>query len=608
MKETDRGKYSLLQNTGFMISTAWRVCKSVLFFVALLALLTAAQAAMELFLAPVILKKVEAQAPFGELAATILLFGASQFLLSGTEAYLRQNALFGRIAVRQDLIRQIGNKAAGTSYPNTLKADFLNFQEKSYQACYDNTSPGEAFWSGLTDLLANGLSFSVWLVLLSGLSPLLMWVIVGTSVAGSVLGKFVNQWGWRHREEEAACHKEMDYVCRMATGRAYAKDVRIFGLRSWLEQVWDRAFHCYQSFLGKREMVYSWMNLGELFLTVLRSGATFFYLLKLFFEQGLSVADFLLYFTAAVSFTRWVTGILEQTSLLYRQSLELSVIREFLEWPEPFLFEQGKPLFVERDRPYEIRLDQVSFAYEGAETDTISHINLTISPGEKLAVVGLNGAGKTTLVKVICGFLDPTEGAVLLNGEDIRQYNRRDYYRLFSAIFQDFSILEASVTENVAQSVEQIDLKRVRECIRLSGLTEKIQTLPDGLNTKLGRLVYEDGVELSGGQTQRLMLARALYKNGPVIVLDEPTAALDPIAEHDMYLKYSQMTQGRTSVFISHRLASTQFCDRILFLEQGRIAEEGSHKQLLDQKGRYARLFEIQSQYYQEKGEEYGQE
>ena len=260
------------------------------------------------------------------------------------------------------------------------------------------------------------------------------------------------------------------------------------------------------------------------------------------------------------------------------------------------------------NQSYEICLDHVSFAYEGAERNTISHINLTISPGEKLAVVGLNGAGKTTLIKLICGFLDPTEGAVLLNGKDIRQYNRRDYYRLFSAIFQDFSILEASVAENVAQSIDAIDLKRVRECIRLSGLTQKVETLPDGLNTKLGRLVYEDGVELSGGQTQRVMLARALYKNAPVLVLDEPTAALDPIAEYDMYLKYSQMTHGRTSVFISHRLASTQFCDRILFLEQGRIVEEGSHKQLLDQKGHYARLFELQSRYYQEKGEEYGQE
>ena len=255
---------------------------------------------------------------------------------------------------------------------------------------------------------------------------------------------------------------------------------------------------------------------------------------------------------------------------------------------------------------YALLAENISHSFAGQQI--LDKVTLHVESGEIFGLLGPSGAGKTTLIKLICGFLDPTEGAVLLNGKDIRQYNRRDYYRLFSAIFQDFSILEASVAENVAQSIDAIDLKRVRECIRLSGLTQKVETLPDGLNTKLGRLVYEDGVELSGGQTQRVMLARALYKNAPVLVLDEPTAALDPIAEYDMYLKYSQMTHGRTSVFISHRLASTQFCDRILFLEQGRIVEEGSHKQLLDQKGHYARLFELQSRYYQEKGEEYGQE
>ena len=341
-------------------------------------------------------------------------------------------------------------------------------------------------------------------------------------------------------------------------------------------------------------------------MTLVRSGAVFASLIYQTFEEGLSVSQFFLYVTAANSFTLWVTGILDHFSRLHRQSLDLSVIREYLEWPEPFLLEQGKPLVQEAGKAYELRLKNVSFSYPGSGKDTISHMNLVVSPGEKLAVVGLNGAGKTTLVKLLCGFLDPSEGVVLLNGQDIRQYNRRDYYRLFSAVFQDFSVLEASVAENVAQKVDGIDLKRVEESITLAGLEEKAGSLPYGLDTKIGRQVYEEGVELSGGQTQRLMLARALYKQAPVILLDEPTAALDPIAENDIYLKYSQMAEGRTSVFISHRLASTQFCDRILFLEHGQIVEEGTHRQLLERKGRYASLFEIQSRYYRERGEEYG--
>lgn len=253
--------------------------------------------------------------------------------------------------------------------------------------------------------------------------------------------------------------------------------------------------------------------------------------------------------------------------------------------------------------PYELRLEGVSYRYPGAEKDTIHKLDLTVRPGENLAIVGLNGAGKTTLVKLLCGFLDPTEGRVLLNGQDIRPYNRRDYYKLFAAVFQDFSVLSATVAENVAQCRTGIDEARVWHCLDEAGLTEKVQSLPKQLETQIGREVYEDGVELSGGQTQRLMLARALYKDAPVLVLDEPTAALDPIAENDIYQKYNEMTAGKTSLFISHRLASTRFCDRILYLKDGRVAEEGTHEELLKRGGGYADLFEVQSQYYREENE-----
>lgn len=608
MTENNTPKYRLYQNTGFMVSTAWRVRRSVIFLVMLLAVLAAANTAAQLFAAPMILRKVETLAPLPELLTVIGVFGAGLPVLSGLEAYVRQNALFGRIAVRQDIVLQLEHKAARTSYPNTMRADFQSFQEKSYRACYDNRSAAEGFWNTLTELLSNGLSFLLWVVLLSGLNPLLLCVIGITCGAGYGLGRVVGGWGWRHRRKEGECHRKMAYIRRAATGRLYAKDIRIFGLRPWLEQVWDNGFFQYRKFLGQRARVYMGGDFGEAALAFARGGVIFSYLLWLTQKEGMGVSEFFLYFTAANGFTVWITGILDNLSLLHRQSLELSVIREFLEWPEEFAFEEGKPLAKEAGKGYELRLEQVSFSYPGSEKETISGMNLTISPGEKVAVVGLNGAGKTTLIKLICGFLDPTEGRVLLNGEDIRQYNRRDYYELFSAVFQDFSVLEANVVENVAQRVDEIDMDRVRACVDMACLTERVETLPQGLFTKIGRQVYKDGVELSGGQTQRLMLARALYKDGPILVLDEPTAALDPITENDIYLRYSRMTEGKTSLFISHRLASTRFCGRILFLDQGRIAEEGTHEELMARQGLYAGLFEIQSKYYREKGEEDGQD
>jgi ATP-binding cassette subfamily B protein len=205
---------------------------------------------------------------------------------------------------------------------------------------------------------------------------------------------------------------------------------------------------------------------------------------------------------------------------------------------------------------------------------------------------------------LICGFYDPTEGEVLLNGQNIQKYNRRDYYRHFSAVFQDFSLLTATIAENIAQDFEKVDMEKARGCAVKAGIAEKIDKLPNGYDTHLGRYVYEDAIELSGGETQRLMLARALYKDAPIIVLDEPTAALDPIAESDMYNKYNEFTGGRTAVYISHRLASTRFCDRIILIDGNRIAEEGTHATLMAAGGKYAGLFEIQSRYYREGVEE----
>jgi len=579
------------QNTGFMLGIAWKHDKSVIFLCIALAMATAGVTITELLIAPMILQKVETMAPLGQLVTSILGFSVVLMILSGLKAYLTENTLFGRVGLRTKFMMMISRKDAQTSFSNILDTDFLQMEDKAMRACSSNREATEAIWTTWTDILTNVLGFVVYLALLSNLNQGLILVVLATTIIGYFVNKRINEWGYRHREEEIQYNKKMNYAYHTSVDRAFAKDIRIFGLRTWVEDVWNSAYSLYRAFLEKREKIYLWTNVIDLMLAFVRNGIAYAYLIGLTLNQGLPVSQFLLYFNAVSGFTQWVTGILDQFSILHKQSLDLSTVRELLEWPEQFRFEDGEPLAKDLDKEYEIKLEDVSFRYPKAEKDTISHINLTIHPGEKLAIVGLNGAGKTTLVKLVCGFLDPTQGRVLLNGEDIRKYNRRDYYKLFEAVFQDFSVLEASVAENVAQRVEDIDIPKVWSCLEEAGLTEKVRSLPKQLDTKIGRRVFEDGVELSGGQTQRLMLARALYKDAPLLVLDEPTAALDPIAENDIYMKYSEMTHGRTSLFISHRLASTRFCDRILFMEHGKIAEEGTHDQLLKLGGGYANLF-----------------
>lgn len=598
-KKAPKPKYNLWQNTGFMLRTSRKYAKSVFPLCIVLALLSAGKSVAELLIAPAILNKIELSASLGSVVFTIAAFALVLMLLSGLRSYVDTNALFGRIAVRsQGIYLSISRKYAETSYPNLLNTDFLALGEKASAACAGNSESSEAIWTTLTDLMTSCIGFIVYLALLTNLNLWLAALVAATTAVSYFASKRINEWGYLHRSEELELTKRIEYANKTATSREFAKDIRMFGLRGWLEDLWGSTMRLYSAFCAKRERKYIWANIIDIVLTFLRNGIAYAFLIGITVKNGLPASQFLLYFAALSGFAQWVVEILDKLSVMHKQSLDISTIREFLDWDEPFDLNGGERIAFEPNKQYEIRLDDVSFRYPKADKDTLSHINLTVHPGEKLAIVGLNGAGKTTLVKLVCGFLDPTEGRILLNGEDIRKFNRNDYYALFSAVFQEFSVLDVTVKENVAQCVDGIDETRVWQCIDKAGLTEKIQSLPKGIETHLGRRVFKDGVEFSGGQTQRLMLARALYKNAPILVLDEPTAALDPIAENDIYQKYNDMTHGRTSFFISHRLASTRFCDRIIFVDGGKIAEEGTHDELLKNGGGYAYLFEVQSKYY----------
>lgn len=598
-KKAPKPKYNLWQNTGFMLRTSRKYAKSVFPLCIVLALLSAGKSVAELLIAPAILNKIELSASLGSVVFTIAAFALVLMLLSGLRSYVDTNALFGRIAVRsQGIYLSISRKYAKTSYPNLLNTDFLALGEKASAACSANSEASEAIWTTLTDLMTSCIGFIVYLALLTNLNLWLAALVAATTAVSYFASKRINEWGYLHRSEELELTKKIEYANKTATSREFAKDIRMFGLRGWLEDLWGSTMRLYSAFCAKRERKYIWANIIDIVLTFLRNGIAYAFLIGITVKNGLPASQFLLYFAALSGFAQWVVEILDKLSVMHKQSLDISTIREFLDWDEPFDLNGGERIAFEPNKQYEIRLDNVSFRYPKADKDTLSHINLTVHPGEKLAIVGLNGAGKTTLVKLVCGFLDPTEGRILLNGEDIRKFNRNDYYALFSAVFQEFSVLDVTVKENVAQCVDGIDETRVWQCIDKAGLTEKIQSLPKGIETHLGRRVFKDGVEFSGGQTQRLMLARALYKNAPILVLDEPTAALDPIAENDIYQKYNDMTHGRTSFFISHRLASTRFCDRIIFVDGGKIAEEGTHDELLKNGGGYAYLFEVQSKYY----------
>jgi len=597
--DMEKAKYNLWQNSLFMFGKAWQHDKTVLWSFVVLASLALGNSLLGLFITPSIIEAVEQRESLSQLVTTILLFVGALMLVGGARGYLNTRVLIPRLILRLRLSTLLFNKMLTTSYPNIEDQKMLKLYDRASRIVDGDGRPAQAVWITFTDLLTTLAGFVVYLIILRNLELWIIAIVLGTTVISFFFTRHINGWAFRNREEEGEYARQMNYIEGQASDYHLAKDLRIFGMEGWLKDVHNSALKLYKGFIARRERVYIWGNVIDIILTLLRNGVAYIYLIYMVIDGNLPASSFLLYFVAVGGLTEWVTGILSGFSTLHMQSLELSIYREYLDYPDPFELEGGIPLKPEM-KNYELRFKNVSFRHQAADEDVLKNINLTIPAGEKLAIVGLNGAGKTTLVKLLCGFYAPSDGEVLMNGQNIKQYNRRDYYRHFSAVFQEFSILATSILDNITQTYGEKVTEKVQKVADLAGIKNKIESLPQQYNTSVGREIYEDGIELSGGETQRLMLARALYKDAPIIVLDEPTSALDPIAERDIYNKYNELCDGKTAVYISHRLASTRFCDRIILLEDGVIAEEGTHESLIAAGGKYAALFEVQSQYYRD--------
>ncbi len=605
----DKPKYNMFQNSWFMLKTAWQIKEKKMILLCLLSAgLALAGNILNLYVVPVILGYVERRAGARELILIITAFTLCTMLVSAAAAYVKNNATYVRVTIRSAILGMVNRKAATTSYSNVVTDRFKRDYEYACVSVQKQRSSTEAIWTIFQELITDIAGFAIYLSLLTSVQPMLFVVVLVTAVISYFAGNYANRYSYKHNKEGEEYESHLQYILKIEDELGAAKDIRIFGLRGWLEELYANTMKAYAAYRSRIMNVFLGVRVLDVVFTFVRNAAAYMYLIVLVVNGKIDIATFLLLFTAVGGFAQWVTGILKEFNNLHLQSINISLTREFLEYAEPFKFDEGEHLEADSDRQYEIRLENVSFRYPGADKDTLTGINLTLHPEEKIAVVGLNGAGKTTLIKLVCGFLNPTTGRVLLDGKDIRDYNRADYYTMFSAVFQEFLLLPGTIAENIAQTDENIDMSRVKLCAQKAGIAEKTAALSDGYETHLNRQVYEDAIMLSGGETQSLMLARALYKDAPFIVLDEPTAALDPIAESRMYEKYNELTRGKSSIYISHRLASTRFCDRIIMLGNAGIIEEGTHEELLKQGGEYSKLYEIQSRYYREGEKSDGEE
>lgn len=501
------------------------------------------------------------------------------------------------------------------SYEKLEDADFTaHYKEADGYLADDNHFLSEAAMH-IIEIGSGALGIILYFSILIRLPKWVLAVLITGTIVELLISRNAENERKKRQETIGRLTRKADYMNKTAADVRSAKDIRIFGMLPWLEEkftaVLDR-FHIENTQVEKQRIRIAGIRAGISGVLEILTGS----LLAVFvLQEKLSLAEYILYVGAIRSFSMWSFQFGTLMQNFYRMNGDLSRIRSFIDGEETIqsntqtqVNKQSNRSIVNTtgmkfDHVLKIEFSHVFYRYSKSDRWIVKDLSFVIEDGEKIALVGMNGAGKTTMIKLLCGLLIPTKGTIRINGVSSTDISREDYYRLFSTVFQDIHLFPASIQKNIVCSDEQIDLIRFDYAVKKSGMDQVAQKFRDGLNTLLVAEVDEDAVNLSGGQVQKLMLARAIYKNAPILLLDEPTAALDPIAEKNIYLQYNEMAEGKVSVFISHRLASTVFCDRIFFMKNGIIAEEGTHEELIQKKGDYYEAFSVQSKYYQEEEE-----
>lgn len=445
----------------------------------------------------------------------------------------------------------------------------------------------------MQDFVVNGLGVLLFFGVLGVLHPAVLVILVFTAVLPGIIANRAAAYEFGQRENWYPADRQIEYIYNQVTTGKAGKEIRVNQAAGFFLKRMDEAIARRMVWVRRAARRHLGVEGVSGLMLVLQNGVALGWIACEIIQGRISLADFAFYTGAVAQFVQFVNRFMQSFHIMKQCSYDVQVIREALAYmPEDKTDWEEMP---ENCRGVEIRFEHVSFSYPGSGEAVLEDVSFQIHPGEKIALVGANGAGKTTLVKLLCGFYEPTSGRILIDGIPVSGMEEGKLYRLISAVFQDMLVLPFSVLDNVAVR-GKADVDRVRLCLEKAGLSSRFPNLNQPLVKGVG-----DGAEnLSGGEEQKLLLARALYKEAPVLILDEPTAALDPLAESGLYGKYHDLTRDKTSIFISHRLASTGFCDRILLLEGGRIKEEGSHRELLERNGEYARMFREQSKYYRE--------
>lgn len=599
-------KYGLLSCVGYIYRYLWKNDRRLVFHGVFTVPVTLIAAALTLYTPSLILDALGNGTQFSYVTLVIVGLLLAGFLADLANEILKIRNETAEFYMFGHLFCQQQTNLQKRDWYLQYSKEVQELDQRAAKAIDTNHAAGVHLPMDFAAILATILNFLLFGGVVSMLNP---WIVVLLAV-GCAITYSMTAWErkvkYQEQDESNSANKRRLYVHRLAGAFKYGKDIRLYRMQGYLHTLSQKVINGSQYFFDLWEHR-SFLTATVSFLVILlRDGLAYGFLIRKAVSGEINAAEFVLYFNAITALSGYMTEILTNWNKVEEGSLQISDFREGLEIQDGLNHNKGIPTPA---GPFTIEFKDVSYKYPMGEKQILNHVSFKIKAGEKIALVGLNGAGKTTLTMLMCGLLLPDSGEVLIDGHSILEYNRDELYELFGLVPQNYNLLPMSIGRNIACTMteEEIDRQKLWACLETAGIADKIHSLPMKENTPLHREVYPEGIELSGGEKQKLLLARLLYKNPPCIILDEPTAALDPIAENRMYQKYNEITDNATSVFISHRLASTRFCDRIFLLDGANFAEEGTHDELMAAGKKYRELFDIQSKYYTEGGADDGE-
>ena len=580
----------------FLLKLIWRFNKKYIFYAALFQIVTALVPLTGVVMPKYIideltgLQRVEYLAVY--VGALVLINLVGSILL----AYLEGAMFTSKSEVFSSFECMMAEKLMTCDFESLEDPGFLDVKEKAHRILY---AEGQGFGAVLDHAFNIAGKVFIFAGLVGVLSTLNIWmvlvfvalVLLNSAVESRVQKRYVS-WDI----EKAPIERRSAYLLNIIENFEYGKEERIYGLKDFL--ISRVAKH-----LGESDAFYKRqtreLNKSQYFTAVtsfFRDAISYIYLISKVIAGSIQIGSFTMYVGAVSQFSTAMNDMMSSIVNIRRFGLYYDELNKYINMPQTM--REGKKTVDNETGEYTIKFENVSFRYPGSETYALKNVNITITPSEKLSIVGENGAGKTTFVKLLLRLYDPTEGRILLNGTDIREFDYDEYQNLMAAVFQDFRLFSFTLKENVCFDKECSD-EVVIDCLRRSGFGNKLDQLPKGIYTNVYKNFEEDGFEPSGGEGQKIALARALFKDTPVVILDEPTAALDPRAEYEMYQNFNKMSEGKTTIFISHRLSSSRFCDKIAVFAGGEIKEYGSHDELYSKDGMYHELFDMQAKFYQ---------